>query len=319
MPEELVAVDGTELTVVPDKLVHYREEDGGYLATGLDAAVRAHGADLRDAMTRVAMLVVQPDGLARRQVDQILSFMDSHGFVPLLAVPFELSVEMSRTLWRFQFTAIGDDSKAIGEGVYCHGTSLMFLLEDTRATVSAPGSSRLAGIKGSSDPAKRVPESLRSTLGAPNRIFGSIHCADEPLDIVRELAILFPGDAVADLQQRLADAIRTGARPDCRAEITDAYAVSPEHDIHPERALRRLLDDIATAGQERDMASEAEKLAARVRAATEPDAILDWFAFAEELTALGIDPAGWDPLLVAAGNIQYERPGAVKVIASFSS
>lgn len=320
MPDELQAVsDETGLTVVPGKLAYYREEDGGYLATGLAAAERAHGAAMPDALDRIAVMVVQPDGIARRQVGTILEYLDSHGFEPLFAVPFELTVWMSRVLWRFQFTAIGEDSKAIGEGVYCHGQSLMLVLRDTRATAGRPGSSRLAGIKGSSDPTKRAPESLRSELGALNRIFGCVHCPDEPLDILRELAILFPEQVMSDLHDRLARALGEDGPHDLRAEIDSVYAAGAEHDLNSDRALHRLLNDVEAAGAARGADERARKLVDLVVAATKPGATLDWFTFADELTALGIDPLGWDPLLVAADNIEYEIPGAVKLIGSFSS
>ncbi|MBB5802944.1 hypothetical protein F4560_002712 [Saccharothrix ecbatanensis] len=321
MPDEVetkTASNHAGLTVVPGKLAYYQEEEGDYLATGLAAATRAHGAAMPEVLAQVAVMVVQPDGIARRQVDEILSFLDSHDFEPLFAVPFQLTVPMSRVLWRFQFTAIGPDSKAIGEGVYCHGQSLMLVLKDRRASTTRPGSSRLAGIKGSSDPAKRGPESLRSRLGALNRIFGCVHCADEPLDILRELAILFTEPVLSELHERLARTVRDGA-DDCRPEIDNVYAACGGHDLNSERALNRLLSDIEAAGAARDAVEHARQLVDMVVTATKPGATLDWFAFVDGLTALGIDPAGWDPLLVAADNIEYELPGAVKLIGSFSS
>ncbi|MDG4808715.1 nucleoside-diphosphate kinase [Micromonospora sp. WMMD1120] len=311
-------IDPATLTELPGKLEHYEVETGGYLTAGLAAAERAHGAALQSLLTELTVLVIQPDAIARRQVDDCLAFVRQHGFEPIMAVPFHLTPEMSRALWRFQFNAISEDSKAIGEGVYCFDLSLMLFLRDTRLTATVPRSSRLTAIKGSSDPSKRSPESLRSTLGAINRIFANVHCPDEPLDILRELAILTPEPALSQLHTRLAGAFQDGAAYDCRQEVDQVYAAIAAHDLHSERALARLRADIERAGREHDAVAVAEKLLAMLHAAGQPGETLDWLTFAGQLRDLGIDPYGWDPLLVASNHIEYELPGVAKTIASFS-
>ena len=304
------------LTIMPDKLEQYWHEPGGYLAAGLAAAERTHGSQLPVILSQLAVLVVMPDAIARRLAEDCLSFVEHHGFVPILAVPFHITLDMSRTLWRFQFNAITPESRVIGEGVYCKGQSLMLLLKDVRRQPMLPASSRLTGLKGSSDPAKRARDSLRHTLGAINPIFGCVHCPDEPLDIVRESAILLAEPTLSRLHERLGRAFREDARYDCRAEIDEVYGANPAHDIEPERALLRLRTAIAEAGS---AGGRARRLMAMIAEAAAPGRTLNWFTFSAELRDLGIEPDGWDPLLVGSYHTDYERRGAVKLIASLSS
>jgi nucleoside diphosphate kinase len=84
----------------------------------------------------------------------------------------------------------------------------MLWLRGDDATARQPASSRLTALMGSSDPGRRGPDTLRSTLGAPNRIFGCVHGADEPLDIHREAAILFDEPTAAALFAPLGQAVR---------------------------------------------------------------------------------------------------------------
>jgi hypothetical protein len=109
--------DCTGLTVVPAKLEHFQREAGGHLSRGLLTGWRSLGQPLSTVLAEMGVLVVQPDAIARRQVEHCLSYVARRGFGPVLTVPFTLTVDMCRTLWRFQFNAITDDSKAVGEGV----------------------------------------------------------------------------------------------------------------------------------------------------------------------------------------------------------
>ena len=63
---------------------------------------------------------------------------------------------------------------AIRENIYWHGTSIILLLRDIASFSGLSASSRLTGLKGSSDPAQRDGMSLRSELGALNRF--SVSC-----------------------------------------------------------------------------------------------------------------------------------------------
>jgi hypothetical protein len=138
---------------------------------------------------------------------------------------------------------------------------------------------------------------MRST----NRLFTFVHTADEPADVVRELADFFDRD-----ERRRLLAAATGVEPtgDLRlAERVRALeAVHPEHDLDPVRALARL--SARPAG------------AAPLRAAVAAGSRLDW----EQIVALAGpvdlgDPAVlWDLLSVAGELLLMERHEALDLL-----
>ncbi|WP_433272800.1 hypothetical protein ACQPZF_17375 [Actinosynnema sp. CS-041913] len=310
------AFDHESLTIIQGKLEQYRREEGGFLATGTETAQRAFGADLPRVLPRLAVMVIHAETVAARKAETCLSYLARNGFRLLHALTFEVSQNMCDTVWRFQANVISADSLAVRDGIYTHGTSIMLLLKDTSPDPGMPASSRLTMLKGSPDPVQRDGGTLRSELGAINNIFGFVHCADEPLDVLRELAVMLPPPVLSDVHLRLARRFDDdGAEFDCRPVIETAYAENPEHDIDSDRARRRLLADVAEAdgGDAR-----AGALRAMLAESDRPGRDLDWFAFAAALRELGIDPFGWDSLVVASDRVRYEVPGLVKIVPSFT-
>lgn len=311
--------DCADLTTVPSKLTYFRNEEGGYLAQGLTAAAGAFGADFHDEMTDLTFLLVQPDAIARRLVGRCLDFLAGHGFVPVLAVPVTLTVPMARLLWRFQFNAKTDGSRALGELVYCRGPSLLLALRDLETHANLSASTRLTELKGYSDPRKRQGGDLRSALGTPNRILRCVHSPDETLDVLRESAILVGKPSLRQYYDRLAAGCRYRAPYDCGQAVEEVYSVTPAHDVEEEGACRRLLGRLDRIGGDPERADVVARLAAAVRRVGDGPTGLDWAQYSRDLDTLGIAPDDWDALLVASSLVAYQKPGATKLIASLSS
>lgn len=307
-------MDLRRLTIMSMKPEMYADEEGNHLRSGLTAAHDVFGPALTGVLDGLAVLVIQPDAIAQRQVELCVSFLGEHGFAPMVAVPFTLRPPGARALWRFQFNAITSGSKAIGEGVYCGRPSLMLLLTDMRPVGGKPASVRLAGLKGSSDPARRVAGQLRTRLGSINRVFGSIHCPDEPIDVLREIAVMFAEPELSRIYRDLRDALSAGMPLDVAGATETVYAAIPEHDFHVERATRRLLAVLDGHGGN----GVSRRLVEIVHTVCRHESKLDWHAFALGLGELEIDPYDWDPLLVGSQYVQYELPGTPKLIPSFS-
>ncbi|MEU6718629.1 nucleoside-diphosphate kinase [Nonomuraea sp. NPDC046802] len=306
------------LTTVPEKIAFFRQETDGYLRKGLSAAAMAFGPEFSGAMSALTVLLIQPDAIARRQVEQCISYVHEHGFTPILAEPLTLTVDMARQLWRFQFNAKTDGSRVIGESVYCRSPSLMLALKDTRPTGTLPASRRMTMLKGSSTPHKRKGDNLRSALGAANRIFRCVHSPDEPLDVLRETAILFDEPRLRRFYRQIAAKLRDGTPHDCQPGIGVVYEATAPHDINVDRAGQRLLAKIrrVTEGGKTDAAARLMHVIERVGQSS-PE--LDWSEFCRDLDALAIDRYDWDSLLVASSVVEYEIPGTPKLVPSLSS
>jgi hypothetical protein len=197
--------------------------------------------------------------------------------------------------------------------VYCGLPSVILFLRDDAYTGLAPATIRLTSLKGPSDASRRGPHHLRSQIGAINKIFGSLHCPDEPIDALRELAILFEGRALRELLRRV-DAFFDEPEPfDVSPVLAEIYSAVPEHHIDVDAAIARVLASLpaAAAGH----SGQAEWIQAIARG----EAPLDCRQLAQDAAAPGPGSARVGPPALASHYVQYDRPGATKLIESLST
>jgi nucleoside diphosphate kinase len=302
----------------------FAAEPEGFLACGGAVAVDVFGQRLQDVLWRVALLVIQPDAIARRQIDQCLGFLARHDLTAVHAHPFVLSHAMAEELWRFQFNAISPGSKEIALEIYCNYPSLLVYLWDEAPDPARSACDRFTGIKGSSDPSRRAAGSLRADLNSVNRIFGAVHGADEPIDVLRESAIFVGHDGLADIYGALLAAADRPPGGRLAGELVAAgtnsvYGPTPAHDLDPGKALERVRSMIAAGSEgERARSGTRSEVLEMVDSAVAGKSFLDWHEVALALRALGVDPFSWDVLLVASEFVQYEQAGVAKLIPNLS-
>jgi nucleoside diphosphate kinase len=303
------------LTAVPSKVALYSAEPEQYLLRGLTAASESLGPSLLETLEGAAMLVVKPDLIATRQVMRCISLIKEEGFAVIRFIPFTLRVDMAHALWRFQFNALTESSKDLMCKIYCRTPSLLMLLRDRWQGEEALGCTRLALLKGSCDPNRRDPASLRSRLNAPNKVLDAVHCPDESIDLIRELTIFFSdaqlGDLYYDLRSQSQDVAFS------RRELEELYKATPTHDLSVSNASMRLRRMIALAPHYED-AYLKKLLIDMIEHAMSYGTTLDWSSFSASLQSLEIDPYGWDAMVVASQYIDYDQPGSTKLVTNFS-
>jgi len=306
-----------KFTIMPYKISHYVREEEGYLGRGASAALEAFGSSLARILDRFALMVVKPDTVVRRQVELCVSILQRNNFAPVAMVPVVLTDTAVRALYRFQFNAITEGGKALSDRVYTRDASLLPVLRYAGPLSGRSASRRLARLKGS-EPDRPTPNSLRSAIGAISKVFDGVHCADESLDVLREMAVLFQGARLSELFAQLAEVANGGNAPDVRVAIEEVYALAPQYDLNLQRATTRLRTALDQAAQAPLTTEVARRLRAAIKRATAAGGGLDWFSFSADLQVIGIDPSGWDALLFASQYVEYEIPGATKLIGNFS-
>ncbi|MGQ0839459.1 hypothetical protein [Actinokineospora sp.] len=279
-----------ELTRSPQKVEHYL----------LDPYVR-HGARelTTDCVLRHTFVVLKPDAVVGRRLHIVVDLLGRNGFQIVGAHRFRFTPLLTREIWRYQFNIATRDRAEVVDLLLPAGDSVLLVVADERHRPGAlPAACRLSGLKGSADPALRGPDDLRSVLNAPTTLFNFMHTADEPADVVRELALLqvATGHPVLGM-------LDGAPSPDVDTVVRELYAAAAAHDLDARSSWRRL----GSAGD-----PAVRELARR---AADGDPAADWSALLD-LFPCRVPPADlvWDALSIATAAIASNVPGLRPIV-----
>lgn len=293
VPEEML----DSLTRSPEKRVAYR----------VDPYFR-HGARHLSigSVLATTFVVLKPDAIAGRRALTVVNELTRSGFTPLDAWSFTFTPSLIRELWRYQYNVASWPRIEVVDLLLPAGESLLLLLRDERWTPgSLPAACRLAAMKGPADPSKRSPSDLRAILDAPTPQFNFLHTADEPADVVRELAAI----EVAYGRRILRDVVPSSTleHDSVKSLIERLYGRVAAHDLDRQASWCRLA------------ASDNNEVSSLARRALHGDNI-DWSALLA-LFPEGQPPAEllWDALSIATAELPHSLPDPRPVIPTFGA
>jgi nucleoside diphosphate kinase len=213
-----------------------------YAIEGLEALKRALGEAAQDFCRQHAFLVVKPEAIVTRQLGTILAWLEQAGFRLVYASSFRFTPAMTRALWGYHWNAVTGAHRRAIDLLVGSGPSVAIVVAAVEVD-EVPATLRLVDLKGSADPARRRPGQLRYELGSFNRLLNHVHSPDEPIDLLRELAVvLSPSELdvafeaarsgacvdAADLAQELAASVYPAAGPEQALDLADVLgAVEP--------------------------------------------------------------------------------------------
>lgn len=299
-------IEWTSFTRIPLKAQSYERET--YFREGLADAEEVLGDGAPVALRKAALLLVKPDGLAGGKVSTVLGFLRANDFV-VTAVELPTITRFHwRELWRYQLTSATLDRLAVNDLVLRGGALLLLLRREGDSDM--PASVRLSRMKGPSDIASQRPDCLRRLLAQPNRVISFIHVADEPADVLRELAIILDAPA----RRRVLSALGRGviSRPD--QEALDGAVTASDSSARAfdeQAALRRVEDALRQASG--TAAPSAAQLASYLEQMRRGERI-QWRPFEQRLEATGVSLDRWDVATLGAAFIVYDEPGTSKLI-----
>lgn len=302
--------DWRALTTVERKYRYFSSET--YFRESWEIATAKLGPGLVGSLQRLAMLALKPECILGRKGEAVLDYMARHGFRAIVAQPFNYDRHRTREIWRYQWNIATTDRLQLGDLLHTASDALIILFVDERDS-GLPGSVRLAGLKGSSLPWERRPEHLRTHLEALNRMIVFVHCSDEPVDIVRELGVLFSPAELQTIYGRIGEAFSGQRGDDVRAILSKLCSRFPSHSFDVAAAVRRIRAELAHVCKSR--AAAARRADQALSAAFEGDEKLDWHLWSSDLKEAGINPAGWDEILVATQYIQHDLPDVRCIIS----
>lgn len=293
---------------VPDEFLNWLTKSPGKAAAYRVDPYFRHGARQVSAaaVLPVTFVAIKPDAIAGRRSLTLVDELDRSEFTVLDAWRFRLTPALIRELWRYQYNVASWARVEVVDLLLPSSDSLLLLLRDRRWSPAAlPAACRLAARKGSADPSRRKPGDLRALLDAPTPQFNFFHTADEPADVVRELAAV----EVA-LGKPVLGAVaeeRTSARVAVEGLIEELYAETPAHDLDCEPSWRRLA--VCGDGEIASLARRALRgegggwsaLLALFREKGTPGELL------------------WDVLAIATAEMPHSLPGSRSVIPTFGA
>ena len=293
-----------ELTRIPLKAELYERET--YFREGWAELQESLGDNAIESLWRTAMLVVKPDGIVTGKVSAILDFLMQNEFsVTAVATPILGGLQW-RELWRYQLTAATLDRLAINSLLLEDCVLVLFLRDN--APEGFPAAVRLNTLKGPSDMVGQTPNSLRRHLAQPNRVLSFIHVADEPADILREIAILlerierrrvfaaFVEPALSSVdQQTLQEMMSTSERT---ARTLDKAAAIAR--------IKNAVEEVSDSVAKLDLLEALSCIARQER--------ISFRHFQRCLADSGAIIDQWDLITVGASAIVDDEPGATKRI-----
>lgn len=191
-----------------------------------------------------ALLVVKPEVLVARSMDRVLQWLRDMNFAIVDVISFQFSSAITRGLWRYHWNAVTGEHREAVDLLVDAGPSVAMLVS-SETPDQLPASLRLAHLKGSADPARRQPGQLRHELGNFNQLLNHVHSPDEPIDLLRELAVVLS-------RQQLKDAVRAALRRQTQDPqrilsglVPALYAaVGPPQSLDVEEVLAELGEDL---------------------------------------------------------------------------
>jgi nucleoside diphosphate kinase len=258
-----------------------------------------------EAVLPTTFLVFKPDAIAGRRIGTVLDALAENGFSLLDAWPFRFSPTLIRELWRYQYNVATWARIEVVDLLLSSSASMFALVHDTQWEPGRqPAACRLAALKGPADPARRQPGHLRTLLNGPTHLFNFIHTADEPADVVREIAAI----EVAETQPILQfDPSLPMPRATLDVIVAGLYARVAGHDLDAEASWQRLAS----------LAGSSVMPLAQSRLSGEA---VDWSQLLD-LFPNRVPPEEllWDILAIATAEIPHNLPESCPVIATVSS
>ncbi|EPE94388.1 nucleoside-diphosphate kinase [Rhizobium grahamii] len=293
------------VTRIPVKAELYGRET--YFREGLTDASESLAADMIAALHRSALVMLKPEGLAGGKASAIVEFLRAHGFGITAVIEHTLSRLEWRELWRFQLTAASLDRLAVND-LILQDRVLLLLLHDN-GPLRVPATVRLGVLKGPADLDSQPQNCLRRLLAQPNRLFSFCHVADEPADLLRELAILCDRPMRRSVLSRFA----VGVLPRREIQLLDETLLASDR-IAREFDVQASLQRLAQAACGCSGAA-TERILVDIARMHRGETIV-WRAFATAVAEAGLEIDRWDLALLGATFIVPDEPGASKMIGS---
>jgi len=244
-------------------------------------------------------ILFKPDAAPARCVEQTLSVLAEYGIRAVYATLFKFNRWSWRELWRYELNISTYERYPAIDALLTAGPSLFVILEVSTGELSQSLSVFVNSLKGPSLEADRSLHHLRFRIRARNGVLNHVHCPEDPLDVIREVGVLFDhADRAAILT-----ALSTPrcAKADIIPMITEFYSSAPEHALSVDVIKTRLVPErLTTTEFDAFLSAAAEEI--------------DFNAFLKTLRALDKTSSWWDAMTLFVAKRPFVVPDVVPVL-----
>lgn len=265
-----------------------------------------------------ALLLLKPDAVVTRRLGRVLRWVLGYGFSIVWAATVTIDRHGIRALWQYGLNAASRDRRDAAD-LYVTACECLLLLLALPGRPE-PASLVLSTVKGPADPVRCRPGQLRYDVGSFNYQLNLVHAADEPADLLRELAVLCNHETRVALYQRTLDR-SDGSSPDGRSEafaLVDRLEAATERvDLELDGTLRELADaaDARGQGASRAAAQELASLIGRVRRRSSRD----WRGVVRLAESSGVPVSRWQRIVLATHLLDPYLPGTTSLLPDSSN
>jgi nucleoside diphosphate kinase len=306
-----------ELTRSAAKREYYRA-DAYYLEGSEQLAeflTARDGDGVADFAFQHGLLLLKPDAVAVRQLLPAIDWLGENGFRIVAATRTRISRTAVRALWHYQWNLATDYRRRLADQFIDSTDSLVLVVRRETAS-EIPTSVLLTELKGPTDPGARVPGQLRYKLGQYCFLLNLVHTADEPADVLRELAILFDAEQRAEVCAEALSGL--DRRNQAKALAEELHAQMPPLDLTFESAVKRLAaaaeDVLADC-----MLSEPLRAELRIAATAHPSDQAAWRRLIELAWRHGLPFDTWDMTIIGSNVFPMKRAGFTPLLDGVGS
>lgn len=215
--------------------------------------------DLEDVLWNYATMLLRPDAIAGRRSAAVFPMLREHGLYPVAARPVNVTPAMTEEMWKYQFNVATPERRQLLKRIFATGAAVYVVLRDDKPRDLAPATVHVTYLKGTAIVKNRRRWHLRTVAG-PHiaNLLSYVHVSDDPIDLVREMAVLF------DAPQRHALLSEIDAGEDRTAEaialIHRMEILAPQEALSPEPAMLLDMDPEGRASFEHRLLREWQSI-----------------------------------------------------------
>lgn len=291
-------IDIRTLSKTPSKIEMYDRE--GFIHHSIADICQLLGNDVQYFGDRFALLIIRAETFVGRRALKTINIIRNMNFSPIGWKEVEIYPLLMKELWKFQLNIASEDRVKLITEITAKGNSLIVLLRDEESGNKIPATLRLSSLKGSLSPERRHPDDIRSKLDMKGTTFGFIHTSDEPIDMFRELKIIFSTDELRELFAYFRIGSEGSEFSEIVNKIREMENYTEQHSLSFEEVVERLkisspdcLDSIMT----------------RI-----DNDFVPLSHIREVLSPLDTSAKIWDFMVLSSELIQSKRPDVVRVI-----
>ncbi|GAA3764645.1 hypothetical protein GCM10022225_58370 [Plantactinospora mayteni] len=304
------------LSTLPQKRSLYAVDT--YFRESFEDLLAVGGGRIEEFCHDHALLLLKPDAVVSRRLGSVLRWVLAYGFGIVWAATVTIDRHGVRALWQYGLNAASRDRRDAADLYVTASECLLLLLALPGRT--EPASLVLSTAKGPADPVRCRPGQLRYDVGSFNYQLNLVHAADEPADLLRELAVLCNHETRAGLYRRTlagsADPSGDG-RSEAFALADRLEAATPKVDLELDRTLGELAD--AAEARRRSgpgtAAGELVSLIDRIRARCSRD----WRTVVRLAESSGVPVNRWQRIVLATHLLDPYVPGATSLLPDAST